>query len=154
MCVAPPLWLEHYDVGRIELITNTRAHTCYMQEGKLALLKRVAQQLKTWASLLQKFLRSDDDQIEVLLTLEEFCAGEGDFENSGEKGESFTPIFPQLLKLMYELDILSENAILSWAEEKEHASDHEKRFLELAAPFIAWLEEAEEESSSEDESDE
>ena len=52
---------------------------------------------------------------------------------------------------MYELEIISEQALLVWAEEKEHATEHEKRFLELAAPFLEWLEEAEEESESEDE---
>jgi translation initiation factor eIF-2B subunit epsilon len=115
------------------------------------LLKRTQMQLKTWASLLQKFLKNEDDQVEVLLTLEEFCGQEGDFEETGEMGEHFVGIFPQLLQLMYELDILTEDAVLAWAEEKEHANETEKRFLNLAAPFIEWLEEASEEESDSDE---
>jgi translation initiation factor eIF-2B subunit epsilon len=118
------------------------------------LLKRAHTQLTTWASLLQKFLKNEDDQVEVLLTLEEFCGAEGDFEETGEMGSEFVGIFPQLLQVMYELDILTEDAVLAWAEEKEHASENEKRFLKLAGPFIAWLQEASEEDSSSSEDEE
>lgn len=100
---------------------------------------------------MRKFLRSEEDQVELLLTLEEFCAEEGDFEGTKEHGSAFKSIFPQLLKLLYELDIVSEDSLLSWASEKEHAEDEEKEYLRLAQPFLEWLEEAEEESSSEEE---
>ncbi len=65
------------------------------------LLKRTHAKLGAWASLLQKFLKNEDDQIEVLLTLEEFCGAEGDFEDTGEFGAEFVAIFPQLLQAMY-----------------------------------------------------
>ncbi len=65
------------------------------------LLKRTHANLDAWASLLQKFLKNEDDQIEVLLTLEEFCGAEGDFEDTGEFGTEFVAIFPQLLQAMY-----------------------------------------------------
>ena len=65
------------------------------------LLKRTHAKLGAWASLLQKFLKNEDDQIEVLLTLEEFCGAEGDFEDTGEFGTEFVAIFPQLLQAMY-----------------------------------------------------
>ena len=122
-------------------------------QGKLDLLKRAMSTLKRWASLLQKFLKNEDDQVEVLLTLEEFCSGEGDFEESGEKGTTFVHIFPQMLKVMYELDILTEEALFVWAEEKALASEQEKKFLAMAKPFLDWLEEAsseEEDSESDD----
>ena len=121
------------------------------KEGKLELLKRAATQLHRWRDLLTKFLKNEEDQVELLLTLEEFCGEEGDFEGTGEKGVAFAAIFPQLLKLLYERDIIGEEAILAWAEEKAHADEEEKRFLRLAEPFLEWLQEAEEESSDDDE---
>jgi translation initiation factor eIF-2B subunit epsilon len=124
------------------------------KDGKLELLKRTAAQLHRWKDLLTKFLKNEEDQVELLLTLEEFCGEEGDFEGTGEKGAAFAEIFPQLLKLMYERDIVGEEALLAWAEEKTHADEEEKRFLRLAEPFLEWLQEAEEESSDEESSEE
>lgn len=59
----------------------------------------------------------------------------------------------------YDADILSEEAVLAWAEEKAGADEAEKRFLKLAKVFIDWLQQSsddessgeEEESSGEDE---
>lgn len=50
----------------------------------------------------------------------------------------------------YDLDILTEDAAFAWAEEKKHASESEKKFLNLAQPFLDWLENAESESESDD----
>ena len=61
-----------------------------MQAGKAQLLKRLAEQLSRWVPLLQRFLRSEDDQVELLLTLEEFCGEEG------SRGDAFGSIFPQV----------------------------------------------------------
>ena len=36
------------------------------------------------------------DQVEVLLTFEEFCSEEGVFEGRGEKGSAFADIFVQV----------------------------------------------------------
>ena len=150
LCVPPPPGIPK----EYESLYATDKPDASSTSGKLELLKRALGSLKRWASLLQKFLKNEDDQVEVLLTLEEFCGGEGEFENTGEHGDLFESIFPQLLKVMYELDIISEQALLDWAEEKEHATEHEKRFLKLAAPFLEWLEDAEEESDEEDSEDE
>lgn len=120
-------------------------------------------------------------QVELLLTLEEYCAEEGDF--SGEQGAVFAPLFPQVglvgrgwgrpagnavlpfvmhvpaiasicccvclqvIKLCYDHDLLTEEAILDWAHEKEHAGSEDRRFVNMCADLLAWLEDAEEESS-------
>eukprot|EP00887_Chlorella_sp_A99_P001611 scaffold8.g1611.t1 len=160
------------------------------REGRLELLKRMVTQLKRWRTLLHKFLRSEDDQVEVLLTFEEWCGEEGDFEGAGEAGAAFAGVFPQAsepnycllmcarvssgvdfcrilvqyatlphhlqaLKALYDLDVIGEEALLQWAEEKAHASEEEKHFLAKAQPFIDWLKEAEsEEEASSDEEEE
>jgi translation initiation factor eIF-2B subunit epsilon len=77
--------------------------------------------------------------VEVLLTMEEFCGEEGVFElpaqlqakqqGSGSSGTAFAPLFANLLQLLYDVDLLDESAINAWAEEKQHADEDEKVFL-------------------------
>lgn len=112
----------------------------------LAMLKK---RLEEWGPLLCRFLKSLDDQVEVLLTLEEFCGEEGVF-SKGDHGKAYVPVFLLMLQLLYQQDIISEEAFLDWAREKEHAEEEEKMLLNLAMPFIQWLEMAD----SEEEDDE
>lgn len=64
---------------------------------------------------------------------------------------------PGFLKMLYDLDILSEAAIMAWAEKvsKRYVSKEVSQEIhDKAAPFIKWLKEAEtEESESEEGSD-
>lgn len=76
-------------------------------------------------------------QVELLLTLEEFCSEEGVFESAAAAGSdnssggaSFAPLFANLLQLLYDGEIVEEGAITNWAAEKEHADDSEKVFLQ------------------------
>lgn len=65
---------------------------------------------------------------------------------------------PGLLKLFYDLDILGEAAIIEWGDKvsKKYVSKEiSQEIHNKAAPFVKWLQEADEESSeSEEESDE
>lgn len=54
------------------------------------------------------------------------------------------------MKLCYDHDLLSEESILDWAREKEHASAEERRFVDMCNDLLSWLEDAEEETSEED----
>jgi hypothetical protein len=71
--------------------------------------------------------------------MEEFCGEEGVFElpaqlaakqqGSGSSGTAFAPLFANLLQLLYDADLVEEAAIYAWAEEKQHADEDEKVFL-------------------------
>lgn len=176
-----------------------------------AILKPFAERLKTWRTLLVKYLRNQDDQIELLQTFEEYCLGDGVFaaasppapikkrtkksrskdkarnrkksrsklkstpevddsekEESKKLGESalhpvtsgpagavlmscpYAPLFMKVLMLSYKFDILSEEAILQWAEERTHATGDDRRFMEQSKEFIEWLQTASEEESSDE----
>ena len=52
-----------------------------------------------------------------------------------------------------ETDALSENAVLAWYAEAQKAG-RETNTWQRAAPFVKWLEEAEEESDEDEDSDE
>lgn len=80
-------------------------------------------------------------QVELLLTMEEFCAEEGVFEppeqqqssqqqqQRSSSGAAFAPLFPNLLQRLYDAELVEEAAITAWAEEKQHADEDEKVFL-------------------------
>ena len=68
--------------------------------------------------------------MELLLTLEEYCAEEGVFEGAGEAGPLFAAVFPQLLQQLYEGDVVDEDAFGAWAREKEHADAEERVYLQ------------------------
>ena len=54
----------------------------------------------------------------------------------------------QVVKLLYDKDIIEEDAVLSWADEKQMAEEDERKYLRKAAAFVAWLREAESEDES------
>jgi len=55
------------------------------------------------------------------------------------------------LPYLYNEDVVSEDAIMRWAEEKEHADESDKVFVKQSEAFIQWLKEAEEEDDEEEE---
>ena len=115
------------------------------------LLTRTREKVARWAPLLARFLKSEDDQVEMLLTLEEYCSEDEVFRGMG--GSLLVPAFAKILHMLYDMDVLSEVSVLAWAREKEGAEEEDKKFLKLAAPFVAWLKEADEESEDSDASE-
>jgi len=104
------------------------------------LLKVLLTELKKWASLLKRFVYESDDGVEILLTLEEVCE-----ESNGIR---FRQLFPHIIKNLYDLDVVDEDAFLQWAEEKSNADAEDRKYLDAAAKFIQWLQEADEEDDS------
>lgn len=70
------------------------------------------------------------------------------------RGEAFQAVVTQVFSLLYDAEVVSEEAFVSWSEEKQQADEAERRFLELAQPFLTWLEEAAEESDSDEDEEE
>lgn len=105
--------------------------------SRVELLKGVKTRIASWRSIVTRLLRNEDDQVEVLLTLEEYIGEESHF--AGLNGSAFERVFPQLLNALYEEDIVAEDAFLRWEEEKSNADQSERRFVELGQPFLDWL---------------
>ncbi|PIN21051.1 Translation initiation factor 2B, epsilon subunit (eIF-2Bepsilon/GCD6) [Handroanthus impetiginosus] len=100
------------------------------------LVKNVAAVITKWNKLLKYYLPSIDEEIEVILKFEEMCL---------ESTKEYSTLFVQILHLLYDKDILEEDAILNWASEKEEADESDKLLLKQAEKFIQWLNEASEE---------
>ncbi|KAK3023622.1 hypothetical protein RJ639_043890 [Escallonia herrerae] len=100
------------------------------------LVKNVGDVITTWQKLLGYYLPSIDEEIEVIMKFEEMCL---------ESAKEYSSVFVQILHLLYEKDIIKEEAILSWAAEKEGADESDKVFVKQSEKFIQWLNEASEE---------
>ncbi|KAL3516208.1 hypothetical protein ACH5RR_023110, partial [Cinchona calisaya] len=100
------------------------------------LVKNATNVITKWKKLLKYYLPSMDEEIEVILKFEEMC-----FESTKE----YSKVFVQILHLLYDKDIIQEEAILNWASEKEGADENDKLFVNQAENLIKWLNEASEE---------
>lgn len=60
----------------------------------------------------------------------------------------------QVMKLLYDEEVLEEDAVLAWADEKTMAEEDERKYLQKAAAFVAWLREAESEAETESDTSE
>ncbi|KAK9841354.1 hypothetical protein WJX74_004422 [Apatococcus lobatus] len=122
-------------------------------DGREELAKRVHKNLSRHKGLLGNFLRDLEDQVEVINTFEDFAGPDPSIEFADDAGHHFAQasVFAKVLQSLYDLDVVAEEAILQWADEKgTDAAD--QAFVKKAQPFITWLKEAEAESSD-DESD-
>lgn len=75
----------------------------------------------------------------------------------GFLAEENPDVYPQIVKILqlyYHHDLISEEVVLPWGKKKSKKyADIEvsKKVRKAAEPFLTWLEEAEEEESSEEE---
>ena len=147
---APPgVEAQDYGLYRNDFDVAAAAKDAAALKELVALLRG---QLGNWGELLQRFLKSEDDQVEVLLTLEEYASEEGDFQ--GMMGGVYAPVFAHIVKELFEADVLSGEAILAWAAEKEGADEEDKVFVGKCASLLEWLEEDDDEEEDDDDDDE
>ncbi|XP_076904384.1 uncharacterized protein LOC143559806 [Bidens hawaiensis] len=100
------------------------------------LVKNVSDVISRYGKLLKPYLQGIDDEIEVIMKFEEMCL---------EDAKEFANVFVQVLHLLYDKDIIQEEAVINWANEKEGADESDKVFVKQCEKFIQWLNEASEE---------
>ncbi|KAF3556836.1 hypothetical protein F2Q69_00017337 [Brassica cretica] len=96
-------------------------------------------------SMMKLAADSPHSSAKVIMKFEEMCQ-----ETARELG----PLFAQILHVLYEKDVVQEDAILRWAEEKAGADEADKVYLQQCESFIQWLKEASEEEDEDDDDDE
>ena len=73
---------------------------------------------------------------------------------TGKHSDALLKKTPAILMALYEIDLLEEAAVVKWhakladADEGFHSLEWREKVREAAAPFLKWLETAEEESSA------
>lgn len=96
--------------------------------------------LRTHTQFLQAFTTTDRSELALILKVQEFC-----YENM-----NFMKAFQKIMLLFYKAEIVSEESIMKWYKDA-HSSKGKMHFLEQMKKFIEWLQNAEEESESEEE---
>ncbi|XP_038970929.1 translation initiation factor eIF-2B subunit epsilon [Phoenix dactylifera] len=127
--------MSHADCAGSLFYSIMRSALAFPHSCNRELLLNTGKELGRWKDLLKHYLKTIDEEIEVLLKFEEMCL---------ETAKEFAPLFSAILNHLYEKDILSEDAILSWAEEKEGADESDKIFVKQSEQFLKWLREASE----------
>jgi hypothetical protein len=110
-------------------------------QGKKSASKEMTQHLITFYELLEPYCKSitaEKNLIEALL-------------NYVQDDESLFDGFMVTCKELYDVDVLGEDSILAWVEHKTGQGDPEMEpYLNQMAPFIEWLNDADEDSSDEE----
>ncbi|KAF9162796.1 hypothetical protein DFQ26_003226 [Actinomortierella ambigua] len=106
----------------------------------------MAREIKTRVNMLRKFVVSEKAQKACL----------GGMERHLITSKTLMMKAPLVLQAFYDTELIEEEIILRWAEKPSKrfvTRDEAKLIRERCAPFIKWLEEAEEEDSEEEDSE-
>ncbi|XP_049777276.1 translation initiation factor eIF-2B subunit epsilon [Schistocerca cancellata] len=106
-----------------------------------AYLTELQMHLKYFMPLFKNYLRNESAQKECLKAME---------YTAGCRSEVLEVIL-KILKWLYDADVLDEDIILQWYKSPDEASTVSDVVRKKVEPFIDWLLEADEETSSEDE---
>lgn len=101
---------------------------------------QVLRALNQWTSLLEAFTSSPKSEIILLQKVQITC-----YEDA-----KITKAFRSIVQLLYKNDVLSDNAILYWAD-KAHKPQGKTVFLKQMAAFVQWIRDNEDDDSDEDE---
>jgi translation initiation factor eIF-2B subunit epsilon len=113
-------------------------------EKELSAQELLAKQLPLLTQLLpliKNYIKNMESQLDCLAALEEYCYNH----------PTTVQILSKVISVLYDKDVLSEEAILRWfKQDNEDNLEEHKEIREKVYPLIKWLQEAEEESSSDD----
>jgi len=106
--------------------------------------------LKRWGPLFNKLSISTEEERVIIETMESTA-----YEDT-EMGKKLSSdkAFRFLLQTMHDEDIVSEEAILEWADEREQDKEAKLYWIPAVQDFITWLKEVEEESDDDEDEDE
>eukprot|EP00892_Ulva_mutabilis_P007334 jgi/Ulvmu1/4973/UM207_0017.1 len=108
-------------------------------KNQMQLLQMILKSMKTNKALLVEFTKSAKQELALLNCVQVTC-----YEDS-----KLLKIFVEIVKHLYETDILEEDTINFWYK-KGSVTRGRNVFLNDIQPFIKWLEDAEEDDDEED----
>jgi hypothetical protein len=91
-------------------------------------------QVKAWAELLNAFCTTGKLELELMYKVQVQC-----YEDA-----KLMKLFPEIIKSLYEEDVLAEDTILHWFRKGTNPKGRQT-FVKFLESFVKWLEEAEEE---------
>lgn len=104
--------------------------------------EQAVRHLKTYTTLFETFTQTSRAELNLLLKVQDYC-----YSNM-----IFMKAFQKIIMLFYKTDVISEQSILKWYKQDYNVKG-KMMFVEQMKEFIDWLQNAEEETDSEGESD-
>ncbi|CAG9830103.1 unnamed protein product [Diabrotica balteata] len=104
--------------------------------------EQAVRHLKYYTNLFGAFTESARSEINLLLKVQDYC-----YSNM-----TFMKAFQKIIMLFYKTDVISEQTILKWYKQDYNVKG-KMMFVEQMKEFINWLQNAEEESDSEGDSE-
>lgn len=124
----------------VSLIWSTVMTLCEWNKKEELVTEQATKHLKQYTPLFQTFTSGEKSELALILKVQEFC-----YENM-----NFMKAFQKIILLFYKTEIVSEDSIFKWYREA-HSAKGKMHFLEQMKKFVEWLQNAEEESESEEE---
>lgn len=124
----------------VVLLWNSLMKSVEWNKKEDILAEQALRHLKTYAASIQAFTSSPAVELALLQKIQEYC-----YDNM-----NFMKLFQKIVMLLYNNDVLGEDAIINWYKGK-HAAKGKSVFLVQMEKMVEWLQNAEEESSDEDE---
>ena len=105
------------------------------------------QEVVTYSPVLKSMAKSPIQQRQLIAAVEWYCT---------VRAEAMSKFFPVLLKHLFDEEVLEEDPLLEWSTDPARneytlasiSDDLLDNLRKLAAPFVVWLQEAEEEGDS------
>ncbi len=116
----------------------------------MSIVSSIKEVIQEWKALLSALVYSNKEELAMVHQVEQMAIG----------FPTLAKIFPYILQLLYHMDVVSEETLLDWAEERNflhaaaNATESDGALLALlndlkTQEFLTWLKEEEEESDDE-----
>jgi len=126
------------DVDFVTLIWSGLVSNLDLNENPAGAGDELIKELKETAAILEPFCQSGRTQVALINAIQSWCY----------KNTTVTGLFVKILLNLFNLDVLSSDAIIYW-HSKGSRPDGRQQFLKQADPLVKKLEEQEEESDEE-----
>lgn len=93
-------------------------------------VKSLTSLLTKWGPVFAKFLMDEEEQTEFVFRIQEFCEREGNAK--------FVKFFQNMLHTLYDVDVLTEDAIIAWADEQQESGE-DLQFVSQCKKLLEWL---------------
>jgi len=130
--------LQHEEVVVILWASVMKAVEWNKKEDLLA--EQAFAHIKKYAPVFVAFTTTPEIELLLLQKVQEYC-----YDNM-----NFLKLFQKMVTLLYKTDVISEDAIINWYK-TGHVPKGKSVFLTQMEKMVEWLQNAEEESSDEDE---
>ncbi|XP_014270514.1 protein krasavietz [Halyomorpha halys] len=126
----------------ITLIWSTVMSLAEWNKKEELVAEQALKHLQKYTQLFASFTDNTKSEMALLLKIQEYC-----YDNM-----NFMKIFQKIILLFYKKEVISEEVILKWYRDG-HSVKGKMMFLEQMKKFVEWLQNAEEESESDEEED-